>query len=105
MPPEEEKDKQGAALIEYRLGLIEESIRKMTEAITSLLGLEQRHLTTNKAIERAFGDIKDLDTRLSEIENEMPTLKLVRGWVLALMVGSFSMLVGILLLLLLGGAP
>lgn len=92
----------GQTITDYRLGLIEETLQKIVDTLARFAVLEERHLATNQALERAFNEIGAQNQRLTTIEQEMPTLKLVRGWVLALMTGSFGTLLSILAVLVFG---
>ncbi|CAB4122835.1 hypothetical protein UFOVP33_61 [uncultured Caudovirales phage] len=79
-------------LTQYRLGMIEETLKAMRENLVQLTALEQKHLETRQALERAFEAIKDNDERMRVIEVEMPTLKMVRGWVIAGVIGCAALL-------------
>lgn len=70
-------------LIEYRLSQMERAVTTLVEQNTTMIALEQRHMDTREALDRAFKSIKDVDGRVRTIETEMPTLRLVRGWVIA----------------------
>lgn len=70
-------------LLDYRLTQLEKAVTKLVEQNTQLIAIEQRHLETREALDRAFKSIKDVDGRVRTIETEMPTLRLVRGWVIA----------------------
>ncbi|AOY90549.1 hypothetical protein BKK79_00930 [Cupriavidus sp. USMAA2-4] len=70
-------------LIVYRLSQIEKTLSSLVEQNARIIALEQCLLETREAQERAFKAIKDTDTRVRTIETEMPTLRLVRGWVIA----------------------
>lgn len=86
----EQKQPEAELLIEYRLSQLERAVTKLVEQNAQMIALEQRHLAveqrhleTREALDRAFKAIKDTDTRVRTIETEMPTLRLVRGWVIA----------------------
>lgn len=79
-------------LTQYRLGMIEETLKAMRENLVQLTALEQKHVETREALERAFKEIKANDERMRVIEVEMPTLKLVRGWVIAGVLGCAALL-------------
>lgn len=81
-------------LIEYRLSQLERAVTKLVEQNATIIAMEQRHLETREALERAFKAMKEgdernrradeaLDGRIRVIETEMPTMRLVRGWVIA----------------------
>lgn len=80
-------------LIEYRLSQMESAVRALVAQNTQIIALEQRHLETREALDRAFKAIKDndtkqqaasqaVDTRVRSIEAEMQSLRMVRGWVI-----------------------
>lgn len=79
-------------LTQYRLEMIEETLKAMRENLVQLTALEQKHLETREALERAFKEIRTNDERVRVIEVEMPTLKLIRGWVIAGVVGCAALL-------------
>jgi hypothetical protein len=61
-------------LTQYRLEMIETTLKAISENLTKLAALEQKHIETRDAVERAFDNISAHDTRLRAIETEMPTL-------------------------------
>lgn len=75
-------------LTDYRLNMIEKTLASISESLRQLTTLEQKHIETREAMGRAFDTIRDQDDRLRVIEAEIPTMKLVRGWVVAGMVGT-----------------
>lgn len=77
------KSAEAEVLIDYRLSQLERAVTKLVEQNTTMIALEQRHMDTREALDRAFKSIKDTDARVRTIETEMPTLRLVRGWVIA----------------------
>lgn len=84
-------------LTEYRLASIEETLASINETLRTLTSLEAKHMETRSALERAFNEIAKHEDRLRSIELELPTLKLIRGWVIAGVISCVSML-GITLL-------
>ena len=105
---------------DFRLGKIESTLATLVEAVGTLATIEQKHLETREALERAFAALEkqgervyalemerhaslarsdhilhlerttvEHDKRLLALELEMPTLKLVRGWIIA---GVLSMM-------------
>lgn len=80
------------ALTQYRINMIESTLEAVRENLIKLAQLEQKHLETKESLTRAFDSMNDINARLREIENEMPTLKLVRGWVIAGFIGILSLL-------------
>lgn len=80
------------ALTQYRLAMIEDTLKAIAENLERLAALEQKHLETREALGRAFDAIKANETRVRSIELELPTLKLIRGWVIAGVIGCASLL-------------
>jgi hypothetical protein len=80
------------ALTQYRINMIESTLEAVRENLVKLAQLEQKHLETKESLTRAFDSMNDINNRLREIEHEMPTLKLVRGWVIAGFIGILSLL-------------
>jgi hypothetical protein len=76
----------------YRLEMIERTLESLAENIKQLTTLEQKHLETRESLNRSFKAIAAIEERTRAIELEMPTLKMVRGWVLAGMVGILGLL-------------
>lgn len=83
--PVEEK-----ALTDYRLTMIEKSLASISDSLRQLTVMEQKYLESRAAQDRAFLAISKLEERTRLIENELPTLKLVRAWVVAGIVGTVS---------------
>lgn len=81
--PQAQAHTESAALIVYRLSQIERTLASLVEQNARLITLEQRLLETREALDRAFKAQKEHDTRVRAIEADMPTLRMVRGWVIA----------------------
>lgn len=81
-----------SSLTEYRLASIEETLASINETLRTLTSLEAKHMETRGALERAFTEIGRHEERLRSIELELPTLKLIRGWVIAGVVSCTSLL-------------
>lgn len=82
----------GVELTQYRLTMIENTLKVISENLERLAALEQKHLETREALNRAFSSIGKVDERLRVIEMEIPTLKMVSKWVVAGVLGIVSML-------------
>jgi hypothetical protein len=95
-----ETKETGHDLTNYRLTMIEETLRAVSENLQRLTTLEQRHVDTREALERAFDTIEKVDGRLKHVELEMPVLKIVKNWVITAVIGIVG-LVGIALFALL----
>jgi hypothetical protein len=87
MPPEEEN----IGVITYRLGAIENTINDVSESMKQLVILEQKHIETREALQRAFQSISTHDQRITKIEAELPTLTLTRGWVISAAIGIITL--------------
>lgn len=83
-------------ITQYRLEMIEKTLASISESLHQLTALEQKHLETREALGRAFDRIEDHDQRVRKIETQMPTLNLVKGWVITTVIGVAS-LVGLAL--------
>lgn len=79
-------------LTQYRLTMIEQTLRAISENLERLATLEQKHLETRESVGRAFKSIEKMDERMRHMELEMPTLKLVRKWVIAGILGIVGLL-------------
>ena len=80
------------ALTGYRLSMIEKTLSSISDSIKQLANLEQRHSETRESMARAFTQIDAQDKRIKAIEMEMPTIKLVRGWIIAGVLAVFGIL-------------
>lgn len=79
-------------LTQYRLKMIEDTLKQIAENLERLAALEQKHLETRDAVGRAFASIEKVDLRVRHVELELPTLKLIRTWVIGGVLGSISLL-------------
>ena len=79
-------------LTQYRLNMIESTLKAVSENLITLSHLEQKHVETKDALARAFNSVGDLNNRMREVESEMPTLKLIRAWVIAGVIGILGLL-------------
>lgn len=84
-------------VMEYRLSALEGSVGEIRQAVKSidaslqvLARLEQRHAETRDGLERAFKELADHESRMRIVEIEMPTTKLVRGWIITAVVGTLG---------------
>jgi hypothetical protein len=82
-----ETKESGHDLTHYRLTMIEETLRVVSENLQRLTTLEQRHIDTRESLDRAFDTIEKVDNRLKHVELEMPVLKIVKNWVITAVVG------------------
>lgn len=86
------------SILEFRVSNLESMVGEIRSAVKSIDGslkvlasLEARHIQTSDAVGRAFAEIKDHETRLRTAEADMPTMRLVRNWVIAGVIGCVSM--------------
>ena len=91
-PPHTPYAQPGLELTQYRLQMIEDTLKAIRDNLGTLAALEQKHLQTREALERAFSTIGKIDERVRKIEHEIPTLTLVRKWVIGGVIGIISML-------------
>ena len=54
---------------------------KMSDAIERLARLEERHVNTASALERAFAAISKIDSRLAALEKSQPVQSMASGWI------------------------
>lgn len=80
------------ALTDYRLTMIEKTLAVISDNLRQLASLEQKHVETRESIARAFDKLEKHDGRIRDVEMEMPTLKLTRGWIIAGVVGVFGIM-------------
>lgn len=81
-----------AELVNYRLEMIEKALTSISKSLEQLATLEQKNHETNQALGRAFKAIESQDDRIKKIELEMQTLTMVRGWIIAGVVGCAGLL-------------
>jgi len=72
--------------------MIEQTLVNISESLHQLAQLEQKHLETRESLNRAFEMIAKQEERVRVIEIELPTLKMIRGWVIAGVVSCASLL-------------
>ena len=95
-------------IMEFRIKSLEATVGEIKSAVTSidkslqtLTQLEAHHAETRDGLQRAFEAIKessakqekfndDYEERLRLIESQMPTLKLVSGWVIGGVLGTIG---------------
>lgn len=85
-------------VLEFRVATLEGAVMEIKTAVRSidtslqtLARLEAHHSETRDALSRAFADIGDHENRLRDIEAEMPTMRMIRNWVVAGVLGVVSM--------------
>lgn len=80
--------------LETMVGEVRSAVKSIDASLKTLTSLEIHHNQTRDAVGRAFHDIEDHETRLRKMEDDMPTMRLVRNWVVAGVIGCTS-LVGV----------
>lgn len=71
---------------------VSKAVESIDESLKTLTRLDVKHDETSKGLNRAFLEIDDHEKRIRNIEEEMPTTKLIRGWVIAGVVGVLGMM-------------
>lgn len=77
---------------------IKEATQEISKAFQILVELQTKHEEGNRALERAFKEIESdrkkdekRDDQISALKLEMPTLKLVKSWVIGGVIGILAM--------------
>lgn len=85
-------------VLAYRVSLTEKAIEEIRDAsrnieksLNLLAQLEQHHVATREKMLELQTDHNDLDLRVRVLETEMPSLKMVKGWVIAGTIGIVSL--------------
>ncbi len=98
MPPDDTTSFRLSA-VERQLENQTEALNKIGEAINRFSLLEERHLETRGALERAFTSIAktdhsvdQIDLRVNAIELAMPQLKETRRWVVTGILAGIAMM-------------
>ena len=85
--------------LENNVTEIRQAVQSIAESLQTLAQLEAHHAETRDGLQRAFDAIKtvkdeqketnkDFEIRFREIEKQMPTLKMIRSWVIGGVVGT-----------------
>jgi hypothetical protein len=83
-------------VLQHRMEQVERAIVQLTDMTRQLVRLEERHIETRNALERAFTAIDKQGQRLASIEQAMPKVNLATGWVfvaVAAVVGAAFMVI------------
>ncbi|MEO6147533.1 MAG: hypothetical protein ABIT70_10930 [Sulfuriferula sp.] len=93
-----ERDQEGMKAIAAE---VRDNSKEIAQALQNLCLLmtkmESSHTTLESAVNRAFNDIEDHETRMRVVEGEMPTVKMTRNWTVAGVIGVVGM-VGLVLI-------
>lgn len=93
-----ERDQEGMKAIAAE---VRDNSKEIAQALQNLCMLmskmESSHTSLESAVTRAFNDLEDHELRMRVIENEMPTVKLTRNWMVAGVIGVVG-LVGLALI-------
>jgi hypothetical protein len=85
------EDNTHDALTPYRLTMIERTLETVSDNLKQLTQLEIRHSETREALARAFDELASQGKRIKDVELEMPTLRLTRGWIIAGVIGIVAL--------------
>ena len=77
-------------LTSYRLQRIESTLETVSDNLRQLTQLEIKHSETREALGRAFEELASQSKRIKDMELEMPTMRLTRGWIIAGVIGVIS---------------
>lgn len=98
-------------VLDHRVGAVEGAVHKIADAMDrfaktteQLARLEERHVETRQAMERAFGEIGKLDVRTDAIEARLPPLEETRSWVVRGLIGVMCVVGMAVLKLVVAGA-
>ena len=78
------------ARMEVLLGHLSETTEKIAGALSELVRLDQKQLETSEALQRAFGEIKNLSNRMNAVEQDLIIPKLISRWVIAGVLGVLA---------------
>jgi hypothetical protein len=76
----------------YRLTQIEKTLAVMSASLQQLTSLEQKHTETMTALAAGAAKMSDHEMRLRVVEGEMPTMKMIRSWVILGVLGVVGIL-------------
>lgn len=85
------------SVLEATVSEVKDAVKSIDQSLKTLASLEVRHSETRDAIGRAFGEIEDHEKRLRQIEADMPTMLLTKGWVMSGAIATIG-LVGVAVL-------
>ncbi len=77
--------------LESTVSEVKDAVKSIDQSLKTLASLEVRHAETRDALGRAFSNIEDHEKRLRQIEADMPTMRLIKGWVITGVVGCMGL--------------
>ena len=97
MPAQTQHGEQ--AHLESRVVFLEKAVEQVRDAVKSIDGslkelvrLGVAHEQTRETLSRVWLELEDHEKRLRQIEVDMPTMRLARGWVVSGVVGLVGLL-------------
>lgn len=82
-------------LIHYRLDLLEKAVTRVASALEKLASIELLHTETRALADATKITADDHETRIRDMEGEMPTLKLTRQWIISGVIGIWGVLIAV----------
>lgn len=70
------------AVLERDMNQMQGALVSISDSLSRLVALEERHAETRESVGRAFKQVGEIDDRLGEIEKIMPGLIESRSWLL-----------------------
>lgn len=95
--PEDEVLREQVRAMRSDVSEIKSSMNKVAEALERLARLEERYSGAASGLERAFGSIGKIETRLCNLEQAQPIQALTSGWVTKVAWGAAGVIVATLL--------
>lgn len=72
------------AVLERDMTQMQGALVSISDSLSRLVALEERHAETRESVGRAFNQVGEIDDRVSQIEHVLPQLIETRSWVLAM---------------------
>lgn len=87
-----------SSVLEYRVtsleavvGEVRTAVKSIDNSLQSLTRIEMLHTETRDEIARMATEMDQIQSRLRDVELDLPTLRMVRHWVIAAVLGVISM--------------
>lgn len=97
-PARAHKEGDADSVTEYRLSAVEAAVGEIREAVQGintslqkLASLEERHDSTRDGIRAIADSLKDHEDRIRVVEADLPTLRLVRRWIISGVTGVLGL--------------